>query len=100
MESLQEGVGAEGMLPLVSTERHKRALDRLHALVAVREGYASLVSDNVGPSVVKDMGKVSEGMRRRRNSPSQGQSMLLSVLGVSVDRSVGAIRPHVLQRDR
>jgi putative hydrolase len=88
MEAFQEGVGVEGMLPLVSTERHKRALDRLHALVAVREGYASLVSDNVGPSVVKDMSKISEGMRRRRNSPSQGQTLLLSVLGVSVDRAL------------
>ena len=88
MEAFQEGVGAEGMLPLVSTERHKRALDRLHALVALREGYASLVADNVGPSVVKDLGQISEGMQRRRNSPSQGQGMLLSVLGVSVDRAL------------
>jgi coenzyme F420 biosynthesis associated uncharacterized protein len=89
MEAFQEGAGdARNMLPLVSTERHKRALDRLHALVAVREGYASLVSDAVGPSVVKDMSKISEGMRRRRATPSQGQSMLLSMLGVSVDRAL------------
>jgi putative hydrolase len=87
MEALQEGA-AQNMLPLVSTDRHKRALDRLHALVAVREGYAGLVSDAVGPSVIKDKGRIDEGMRRRRATPSQGQTMLLSMLGVSVDRAL------------
>lgn len=88
MEALQEGSEDGGMLPLVSTERHKKALDRLHALVAVREGYARLASDAVGPSVIKDKGKIDEGMKRWRSSPSQGQSLLMSVLGISVDRTL------------
>jgi putative hydrolase len=88
MEALQEGAGEQGMLPLVSNERHRKALDRLHALIAVREGYADLAADAVGPSVVEDKTKIDEGMRRWRSSPSQGQSLLMSVLGVSVDRSL------------
>jgi putative hydrolase len=88
MDALQEGSAQEGMLPLVSTERHRKALDRLHALIAVREGYASLVSDEVGPTVIRDKIKIDEGMRRHRSIPSQGQSLLLSVLGISVDKAL------------
>ena len=87
MEALQEGAGEDGMLPLVSTDRHKRALDRLHALIAIREGYAQLAADAVGPSVIDDKSKIDEGMRRRRATPSPGQSLLASVLGISMDRA-------------
>lgn len=88
LEALQEGAGEQGMLPLVSTPRHRKALDRLHALIAIREGYAGLASDTVGPSIVEDKEKIDEGMRRWRNRPSQGQTMLQSVLGISIDRNL------------
>lgn len=87
MDALQEGAGENGMLPIVSTERQKRALDRLHALIALREGYAELAADAVGPSVIDDKSKIDEGIRRRSATPSQGHAMLASLLGISVDRA-------------
>jgi putative hydrolase len=88
MDALQQEAGEQGMLPVVSTERHRKALDRLNALVAVRTGYADMASDAVGPSVIDDKSKVDEGMRRWRSAPSQGQALLASVAGITLDRSV------------
>ena len=87
MDALQEG-GADTSVPLVPTDRHRRALDRLHAFVALREGYAAHVSDAVIAQVAPGHERVEEGMRRHRLSPSEGQSLLQSVLGVSVDRAL------------
>jgi putative hydrolase len=89
MESLQEGLGPEAQLPIASTERHRRALDRLWALVAALEGYASHAAQAAGEQVIgADLAQISEGMARRRASPSEGESLLSTILGISVDRAL------------
>lgn len=87
IEALQDTGEEATVLPLVSNDRHRRALERLHALVSLREGYAALAADAVGPSVVGDKPKIDEGMRRREGG-TRGESLLLSVLGISVDRKL------------
>jgi putative hydrolase len=87
-EALQEGLGAQGALPIVPTERHQRALGRLHAFMALFEGYARQTSAAVGGEVVGDTTKIDEGMARHTLSPSDGEEMLATLLGLSLDRAL------------
>jgi putative hydrolase len=84
-EALQEGLGAAEMLPIVPTQRHGKALDRLRAFTAVFEGYARHVVSQVGEPLVGDVTKIEEGMRRRDAAPGEGAAMLNALLGVSFD---------------
>jgi putative hydrolase len=88
MEALQEGMSAEQVIPVVPTERHERALDRLRAFLALFEGYAERACDAVGPEVINDAARIDEGMARRRASASSGETMLSGILGVSIDRKL------------
>jgi putative hydrolase len=86
MEALEEG--GEVGLPMVQTEAHDRALRRVRAFLALFEGYATHAAGAVAPEVVGDTARIDEGMSRLRASPSEGESMLASLLGISLDRAL------------
>jgi len=75
-------------LPIVSTERHTRALGRLHAFQALLEGYAGHVAAAIMPEVVSESSRIEEGMVRHARSPSVAETMLENILGLSVDRDL------------
>lgn len=75
-------------LPIVSTERHTRALARLHAFQALLEGYAGHVGAAIMPEVVSESSRIEEGMVRHARSPSVAETMLENILGLSVDRDL------------
>jgi putative hydrolase len=75
-------------IPLAKTERHQKALQRLHAFIAVFEGYAAHASAAVASELIKNRSQIDEGMARHKASPSQGKAMLASILGLSFDRSL------------
>lgn len=86
MEALQQGIGAESAVPIVSTEKHQRALDRVRAFFALVEGYASHATLAVSEALIPDGPRIDEGMARHRASRSEGKQMLSSLLGLSIDR--------------
>jgi putative hydrolase len=87
IEGLQ-GAGPQGMLPVVPTERHRRALARLSAFLALFEGYATAATRAVGPEITGDAARIEEGMARRRVAANEGEAVLATLLGVSVDRAL------------
>jgi putative hydrolase len=87
MEALQENA-QETALPVVQTERHGLALRRVRALLAVVEGYATHAAGAVAGEVVGDTARIDEGMARHRASPSEGESLLAGLVGVSFDRAL------------
>ena len=84
-EALQEGFDTSQMLPLVQTPRHSKALDNLRAFVAIFDGYARHVSTSVAPQTVGDIARITEGMRRRSASTSEGRATLNAMLGWKPD---------------
>lgn len=90
LESFQEGLQDAGGLPLVHTERHRRAAARLAAFVAVFEGYALHVAGSVTSEIVPSASQIDEGMTRRSITPNEAEEMLAAVLGVSFDRDLEA----------
>lgn len=88
-EAMQEGMGQEGVVPIASTEKHRAALDRMRAFLAVLEGYGAETMSVVGPQIVPEHeARIAEGMARQQASPSEGEAMLSSILGVSLDRQL------------
>jgi putative hydrolase len=87
MNALQEGLGASNVLPLVPTERHRRALERLHAFLALFEGYASHAVRALAPEIIGDTVRIDEGMARRDAAASTGGDLLSGLLGISIDRA-------------
>ena len=54
-------------MPIASTERHRGALDRMKAFLAVLEGYGSEAMSVVGPQIVPEhAARIDEGMARQR----------------------------------
>ena len=88
MDALQRGADASGLLPLVPTERHRRALERLRAFLALWEGYATHGARGVAPALVDDHVRIEEGMARRKAGGSEAEALLANLLGVSVDRGL------------
>lgn len=88
IEAFEQGIGPESIIPIAPTERHRRALDTLHAFLALFQGYADHVATGVDDSVLGDTTIIDEGMTRHRLSPSDGKTMLAGVLGLSLDRAV------------
>lgn len=86
-EALQEGLGLDAALPIAQTERHGKALERLHAFQAAFEGYAAHVNGAVMKEMVADSVRIEEGMARHAQSPSPADTMLSGILGVSMDRA-------------
>ena len=87
-EGLEQGFGDERTFPIAATERHAQALSRLHAFVAVFEGYATHAVAQVGPQMIKTLPQIEEGMARFAASPSEGKSALNDILGITPDRSL------------
>lgn len=87
LEALQESTETAA-LPVVQTERHDRALGRVRAFLALFEGYATHAAEAVAGEVVDDTAQIDEGMARHRASPSEGQALLASLLGISFDRAL------------
>jgi putative hydrolase len=86
MNALQEGLGPSNVLPVVPTERHRRALERLHAFLALFEGYAVHAVRALAPEIVGDTVRIDEGMARRDAAASTGRDLLSGLLGISIDR--------------
>jgi putative hydrolase len=86
ISALQEGIG-NNVLPVVPTERHRRGLDRLHAFLALFEGYASHAARALAPEIVGDTRRIDEGMARRDAAASNGRDLLTGLLGISIDRA-------------
>lgn len=88
MEGLQGADAPESALPIVSTERHRKASDRLNAFVAAFEGYASHVEKEVGKQLLDNGGRVAESIVRFRATHGEAEALLGSVLGIAVDRDL------------
>lgn len=84
MEALQEGTGGTA-LPVVQTDRHRGAVERWRAFVAVTEGYCNTAFEAVAGEVVGERAKIAEGMNRRDATQSEGRSMLNTLLGIQMD---------------
>ena len=65
-------------------------MDRLHAFIAASEGYAAHVSRAVEKELVEDAARVEESVVRFRAANKEVESLLGSVLGVSIDRELEA----------
>jgi putative hydrolase len=89
-EALQEGFSVEQLLPIVPTDRHQRAVDRLKSFMAALDGYATHVMDQVGERVLGPSERLEESMARRSATPSDGRRMLTALLGLSFDKSMSA----------
>jgi putative hydrolase len=88
MDALQEGQGSGQTLPVVPTERHRRALDRLRAFLGVLEGYAQHVGGRVAPELVDDAARIEESISRHKAARAEMEQILDQILGVSVDRKL------------
>ena len=89
-EALQEGLSVEQLLPIVPTDRHQRAVDRLKSFMAALDGYATHVMDQVSERVLGPSERLEESMARRSATPSDGRRMLTALLGLSFDKSMSA----------
>jgi putative hydrolase len=87
-EALQSGAGMDQLIPVAQTDRYRRALGNLRSFLAIFEGYAEHAAEAVSPSLLGDTSRIDEGMTRYRASPSEGKSMLASVIGIERDRGL------------
>jgi putative hydrolase len=88
IDALRSGAGMDQLIPVAETERHRQAKARLRSFLAVFEGYAQHASASVGPTLLGDTSRIDEGMSRQRAAPTEGKTMLSSVLGIERDRSL------------
>lgn len=86
--ALEEGLGSGAALPLVPTDRHRRALARLRSFLAAVEGYARHATAAVAETVVGPVTQIEEGVARHRRAGNEAEAMLKSILGVSFDREL------------
>jgi putative hydrolase len=86
MESIEDSLKVDDALPIVASDRHRRALENMQALVALFEGYARYASSKVAPEVVEDADVIDEIMIRRATTPTEGEKLLAGLLGLSFDR--------------
>ena len=87
-EALQSGAGMDQLIPVVQTDRYRRALANLRSFLAIFEGYAEHVASAVSASLLGDTSRIDEGMVRQRATATQGKTMLASVLGIERDRGL------------
>jgi putative hydrolase len=88
MESLEQTMNMEETLPIVPSERHRRALDNIQAFVALLEGYARNASSQVASEIVEEPSKIDEIMIRRATTSTDGERLLSGLLGLSFDRAL------------
>lgn len=90
MEALQGAADGDQVLPVVPSERHQRALQRVRAFTGLVEGYAVHSTDAVGHETLEDTKKIEEAMARHRASQTRGKDLLAALLGFSIDRELEA----------
>jgi putative hydrolase len=90
LEAFQETGTMDRSIPLVETERHRSALNRVRAFVGLFEGYAAHAADSVRSTIVEDSPRIQEGIARHQSAPSEGKELLANVLGFSADRELEA----------
>lgn len=90
MDMLEAGMGAEDTLPIVPTERHRRALDRLRAFVALLDGYSRHATSAVGGELLATPDLLAEAIERPGGEPSAGERMLAQIVGLDLDRTLAA----------
>jgi len=90
LESLQQADAIDRNIPIVETERHRSALNRVRAFVGLFEGYAAHAADSVRSTIVEDSPRIQEGIARHQSSPSEGKELLAGLLGFSADRELEA----------
>ncbi len=88
IEALQEGLDTDDHVPLVDSARHQQAQNRLNALIAIVEGYASHSFDAVRQEMSLDDSRIREGIARRHASPTDGERALAGILGIRIDREL------------
>ncbi len=88
-DALQEGFSVEQLLPIVPTDRHKQAVDRLKSFMAALDGYATHATDQVAERILSPSEKLEESMARRNAAPNDGRRMLTALLGLPFDKSMG-----------
>jgi putative hydrolase len=87
LEAVTEGLGDQ-TLPIVASERHNKALQRLQAFIAVWEGYGQQASQQVAEEMLAGSEVIDEAMARRAVSASEGENLLSGILGFSFDRKL------------
>jgi coenzyme F420 biosynthesis associated uncharacterized protein len=80
VDSFREG----GLAALVQTREQKGILDRVQATMAVVEGYAEHVMDEVGERALPQYEGLREAMQRRRRSRSAPERLLQKLLGMEM----------------
>ncbi|HEV3473290.1 MAG TPA: zinc-dependent metalloprotease [Actinomycetota bacterium] len=90
LEGLEGAEAIDRSIPVVETERHRAALDRVRAFVALLEGYSAHIAAEVESELVEEPARLQEGVARHRASPSEGKAALASLLGFSSDRELEA----------
>lgn len=77
-------------LPVIPTDRHLRAVDRLRSFLAVWEGYPSFVTREVAAQVIPSAGRIEEIMVRHNATSTPGKKALATTLGIAMDRKGAA----------
>lgn len=80
-EMMSDPVGLGG---LISAEERRPELEALQAFVAVVDGYATYVVEQLGGPMLPDLGRIEEAMRRRQAEPAHGEQLLNRMLGIEV----------------
>lgn len=87
IEGIQEGASVDASIPIVPTQAHQLALDRLRAFVGLHEGYAARAGSATAAQIFGDT-KIAEVIARQRAASSDAKDLLASVLGFSLDREL------------
>jgi putative hydrolase len=90
LEVLEQGMEAQDLVPVVQTERHRGAFERLLSFHALFEGYARHAAGEVARELMGDASKIDEAMARHAASSRKGETMLSGILGISFDRKLEA----------
>lgn len=88
MEGLQEDDQPQSQLPVVSTERHRKALERLNAFTAAFEGYGGHIESAVAGELIDGADRIRESVTRFRASNKEAEALLGSIVGISMDREL------------
>lgn len=83
--SLERALGdPNALLGQLQSDRQRRLLPRLEAVVSVIEGYVDHVVDTAGRRLIASYGPLTEALRRRRVERGEGERMVERLLGVEL----------------
>jgi coenzyme F420 biosynthesis associated uncharacterized protein len=84
LRALADAVASGDLLSFVAGPRQRDLLERLQAVMAVLEGHAEHVMDAVGEELLPSLGRLREGMTRRRRTQSPAARLLSRLLGLEL----------------